>query len=843
MTRRRRLRTRTLVVSLAAALAVAIVLPALGAPDPTQGALRSWDAVIGDGRSGEPLPLQVIIVLAAQPAAAIDSPDAVKTAAATQQLDLDALTHVGIALSVQYRYLNALNAVSATVRPDQLAQIRAAPEVAGLYPVRKLYPAVTVAKQLTSVGRAARPIAGTRAGRGVTVALLDGPVDGEHPYLHDLAPGWNAINGKAADPSPGPLASAHGTAMAGIVAGRDGPAGLHGVAPLSTLLPIQVLELQHGALSGTTATLLAGVDRALDPNGDGNLSDHADVILAPVAEPFAAFGASPETVAAEGAERAGAVLVAAAGNDGETGARFGTIATPGASPGWLAVGASDGRTALPRVGVTFTTDGADDELHDMPLAGALTPVSGSQMPLVLPAGPTASDPQRAPADIVPGTDEDDFVIDGTSIVKGKAVLLPRDGAMITRRAIAASEAGASALVLYGDGGVPEGALGLNSRVRLPVVVIPGEQGAVAAGTLLTGGAVTVTFGTAQADDNSVTGSIAAFSSTGLAFDDSVKPDLVAPGVGIASSAPGDGYMAQSGTSFAAAQVAGAAALVLQAHPDWSPRVVRGALVGTARAVRDLEGDGAAPVEAQGGGAVNLAAASAATVVAEPSSISFGLARAPRVSVKRLLTLANTGKATMHVTLSLARDGDDDGAAVSLAGAPSKLAIAPGATVPVPLTLNAQNLPDATTVVGGWLLVLTDGGGTLRVPWALARSDDLAAGLIRGSSLVPPLVQPTTNGDPAARLTLVLGSARSAGQSRLEISPVQRLSIDLYRGSQLIARIIERHELLPGSYRYGITGIDPSTGKPLTPGIYRLVIDAVSSDEVTSERQLGFTVAG
>ena len=78
MTRRRRLRTRTLVVSLAAALAVVIVLPALGAPDPTQGALRSWDAVIGDGRSGEPLPLQVIIVLAAEPAVAIDSPSAVK---------------------------------------------------------------------------------------------------------------------------------------------------------------------------------------------------------------------------------------------------------------------------------------------------------------------------------------------------------------------------------------------------------------------------------------------------------------------------------------------------------------------------------------------------------------------------------------------------------------------------------------------------------------------------------------------------------------------------------------------------------------------------------------------
>ena len=152
-------------------------------------------------------------------------------------------------------------------------------------------------------------------------------------------------------------------------------------------------------------------------------------------------------------------------------------------------------------------------------------------------------------------------------MKGKAVLLPRDGAMIIQRAIAASAAGAKALVLYGDGGVPEGALGLNDRVKLPVVVIPGEQGAVAAGTLLTGGAVTVTFGTAQADNNPATGSIAAFSSTGLAFDDSVKPDLVAPGVGITSSSPGGGYTAQSGTSVAAAQVAGAAALVRRHTPS------------------------------------------------------------------------------------------------------------------------------------------------------------------------------------------------------------------------------------------------------------------------------------
>jgi hypothetical protein len=633
--------------------------------------------------------------------------------------------------------------------------------------------------------------------------------------------------------------------MAGIVSGRGGPTGLHGVAPGAALVPIQVLEMQQGALMGTTATLLAGLDRALDPNGDGNLSDHANVILAPLAEPFAAFGASAETVAAQGVERAGAVLVAAAGNDGATGGRFGTIASPAASPGWLAVGASDGRSSLPTVNVALGTDGIQKGVDNVPLLGALSPKSDTPIPLALPAGPTQSDGARAPADIVAGSDEGDFrATDGTSLVSGKAVLLPRDGAPIAQRAAAAGAAGAIALVLYGDGSAPAGAFGLDDRVQLPIAVLPGDQGATAAATLLTGGAVTITFSTTSTGDNPDAGSVAAFSSTGLAFDDSIKPDLVAPGVAVTTSAPGGRYLAQSGTSVAAAQVAGVAALVLQAHPTWAPQIVQGALVGTATAAAGT-GDGPAAVEAQGAGVVSPAGAVAASLVAEPSSLSFGLARAPSVKVSRVLTLANTSSSTAHVSIALSRDRVDDGdASVALTGVPSSLAIAPGATVPVPLTLVAHGLPDQSTVIGGWLLVSTDGGGgKLRVPWALSRSDDLAAGLIGSAALVPALVQPAADGNAATKLSLVLGSAKSNGVARLEIAPVQRLSVDLYRESRLLGRLVERHELLPGSYRYGITGIDPTTGKALTPGIYRLVIDAVSADDVTSERQLGFTVAG
>jgi len=210
----------------------------------------------------------------------------------------------------------------------------------------------------------------------------------------------------------------------------------------------------------------------------------------------------------------------------------------------------------------------------------------------------------------------------------------------------------------------------------------------------------------------------------------------------------------------------------------------------------------------------------------------------------VLTLANTGSSTVHVSIALSRDRVDDGdASVALTDVPSSISIGPGASVPVPLTLVAHGLPDQTTVIGGWMIVSIEGGSTLRVPWALSRNGDLAAGLIAKAALTSPRVEPTGDDSAATRLALVLGSAKSSGSARLEIAPVQRLSVDLYRDSHLLGRLVERHELLPGSYRYGITGIDPTTRKALTPGIYRLVIDAVSADDVTSERQLGFTVPG
>ena len=54
----------------------------------------------------------------------------------------------------------------------------------------------------------------------------------------------------------------------------------------------------------------------------------------------------------------------------------------------------------------------------------------------------------------------------------------------------------------------------------------------------------------------------------------IKPDVVAPGVGIKSTYPGGGYAIMSGTSMSCPHIAGAVALLLQAYPNIKPAEVK-----------------------------------------------------------------------------------------------------------------------------------------------------------------------------------------------------------------------------------------------------------------------------
>ncbi|MBN2198421.1 MAG: S8 family serine peptidase [Candidatus Aminicenantes bacterium] len=80
------------------------------------------------------------------------------------------------------------------------------------------------------------------------------------------------------------------------------------------------------------------------------------------------------------------------------------------------------------------------------------------------------------------------------------------------------------------------------------------------------------------------GQISSFSSPGPSFDGRIKPEVCAMGVDVwLAYSRGEqlSYARGSGTSFAAPLAAGVAALLLEAHPDWTPEDVRAALTSTA----------------------------------------------------------------------------------------------------------------------------------------------------------------------------------------------------------------------------------------------------------------------
>jgi subtilisin family serine protease len=122
--------------------------------------------------------------------------------------------------------------------------------------------------------------------------------------------------------------------------------------------------------------------------------------------------------------------------------------------------------------------------------------------------------------------------------------------------------------------------------------------------------------------------LASFSSRGpRAGDYAVKPEITAPGVAITAaraagtSMPGgtpvdDYYTTASGTSMATPHVAGAAALVAQAHPDWTGQQIKQALATTAKTMPDAD------VFEQGDGRVDAVRAVNQGVFATPT-LSFG----------------------------------------------------------------------------------------------------------------------------------------------------------------------------------------------------------------------------
>jgi hypothetical protein len=604
----------TALVAAPAALAADVPGVPGGAP-PTPAAVRSaaLDAAAGWRDSLEafrppalPTPADTesaILLLSGPPPAASADPGARAAAAREVTTAQDALAPLlqSLGATVTFRYRVLLDAVAVRVPAGGLEALAALPEVTAVVPVTYLAPAGAGEGGSTTTARGrGRAVAGA-PGRPAHIALVDGAIDPSHPWLGGgMGPTFPVIGGADlvdgdGDPrvDPADPGDAHGTQMASIVLRS---AALAGLSPARTprLLAYRVLarEPSGGRLRPLARSdrVLAALEAAVDPNGDGNTSDRAEVILMGLAESFDAGGVDPVRRALEAADRVGSTVVVPAGNDGPTFSRPGSVGGPASTPtAIVAGGLGSGRT--PRTAeLTALVGPAAAGLGPLPLMGPDPP--GRPLPAVV---------LREDSGLASGDRDEDYVsADGTSRVDGALAVVARGGAGLREKAALAAAAGAAALAVW-DGAGPPSFPGVpdDGTFPIPVVGLGSAQGEALARVAAEQPALRVTL--SPRPQAAAPPGVAAFSSWGPTADGRQKPDLLAPAVDRPAAWPGRGpdgaprEGALTGTSAAAAEVAAQALRLRVDRPGLGPRAVQSVLVQSAR---PLEG---VAVQRQGAG--------------------------------------------------------------------------------------------------------------------------------------------------------------------------------------------------------------------------------------------------
>lgn len=456
-------------------------------------------------------------------------------------------------------------------------------------------------------------------GDGIKVAVIDSGIDQDHPFFQDtnlkMPEGFpkvpvdkeewvkytnnKVIVAKVFSPNnedtPEAIGS-HGTHVAGTIAGVEGykdPSGtaktpLSGVAPKAYLGNYNVFPCN--SCSAESIHIAAAVEAAVR---DG--MDVANLSLGGEAEP--GFDLLAEIVNA--ASDAGMTTVISAGNEGSGPM---TIGSPGTADKVITVAAVANSHFIGQV-MDVTVDGEKKSL----------PVATSD-----PGGLIEKKTEGALAVV---TDGDGMACSGISQdLTDKIAVIKRGDCSFTEKAFNAQEKGAAGVIITNNvPGDPSG-MSVEETVTIPAVMVTQADGEwIRNGSE---GAVVLNPANLQEFDSENGNTLAAFSSRGPTVNYTLKPDVAAVGVNVYSSVVGGGLASMNGTSMSAPHVAGAAALLKQARPDWAPQDIKASLIGTGT---DIKGGPTLPLEV-GGGVINVANALNTPAMASPASLSFGLVK-------------------------------------------------------------------------------------------------------------------------------------------------------------------------------------------------------------------------
>ncbi|SDW98076.1 minor extracellular serine protease Vpr [Marininema mesophilum] len=429
-------------------------------------------------------------------------------------------------------------------------------------------------------------------GKGIRVAVVDTGVDFTHPDLKGkVVGGYDYVNNDK-DPQD---ENGHGTHVAGTVAANG---KVKGVAPGASILAYRVLD--EGGY-GTLEDILAGIEGAVKGKADiMNLS-----LGGPTNSPE-----DPLAIAMDVAATKGTIPVVANGNSGEDGKW--SVGTPATSREAISVGASS--KALDEPDLKFA---GDRKVANMIMVEGSPKFPSGKLQLVNVGNGNASDYKG-------------------KNVKGKVAVAKLGRGEVRLKSTIAKDKGATGLIVYKDEGGDKYLPSKGSYA--PTAEVPKETSDWFIKKVKAGKTATTVTNTKQE-------TMADFSSKGpVAGSWAIKPDVTAPGVNITSTVPQGKYESYSGTSMAAPHVAGAAALIKQAHPDWTLQEIKAALANTATTLHDRTGK-VYPAYMQGSGRIDIPKAIDTQTLITPSNLSFGKLdhRSGTVQVNRKATVKNLAK--------------------------------------------------------------------------------------------------------------------------------------------------------------------------------------------------------
>lgn len=494
----------------------------------------------------------------------------------------------------------------------------------------------------------------------------------------------------------------HGTHVAATIAGMEveqdnGSIG-KGIAPDALLYAYKVF-----GESGSTGVTVQALEMAMDPNGDGDVSDHVDVVNMSLGSSYG-HPEDPSAVATDLAVDAGVIVVASAGNSGNVPYITGS---PAVAEKAISVAASvhDGVVV-----------GAVQVNSPEAIAGQYEAVEGAISTPLSEAGPITNDVVY----IGRGCVDDEISGDPA----GKIAMIDRGECAFTDKLQTALDLGAEAVVVANNSPGEPITMG-GDDVAIPAVMVSKATGDTMKAELANGDVNITLSDEIQIPKPELADTLADFSSKGPGGPNSLfKPEVSAPGFNIysAASGTGNGGTLMSGTSMAAPQVAGVAALLRQLRPDWSADDVKSLIMNTSTPIQNLA-DEVYPLSLQGAGRVQADVAANTTSVVSPQALSLGhvpVSEDVQVTKNEEVTVTNKGSEDKEYEVSWTnRHGNKDGA-VSLS-VPNSLRVKAGKSgnLKVDFAIDSDLLDDEAGFheFDGFVHLAEKGGGEqLTIPY-------------------------------------------------------------------------------------------------------------------------------